>query len=73
VGFVDDDVRKRKRKIQGYKVLGGRNDLADMVKKYKVEEIIVASDKIRAENLEAACTVCEDMGVAMRNLELSIK
>jgi UDP-GlcNAc:undecaprenyl-phosphate GlcNAc-1-phosphate transferase len=73
VGFIDDDVRKRKRKIQGYKVLGGRDDLAAMVKKYKVEEIILASDNIRAENLEAACSVCEDMGIAVRNLELSIK
>ena len=73
VGFIDDDVRKRKRRIQGYKVLGGRHDLAKMVKKHKVSEVIVASDKIHAENLEAACIVCEDMGVTVRNLELSIK
>jgi UDP-GlcNAc:undecaprenyl-phosphate GlcNAc-1-phosphate transferase len=73
VGFIDDDVRKRKRKIQGYKVLGGRHDLAKMVRKHKVSEVIVASDKIHAENLEATCIVCEDMGVAVRHLELSIK
>ena len=73
VGFIDDDVRKRKRKIQGYKVLGGRHDLARMVKQYNVSEIIVATDKILAENLEATCIVCENMGVAVRNLELSIK
>lgn len=73
VGFIDDDVRKRKRRIQGYKVLGGRHDLAKMVKKHKVSEVIVASDKIHAENLEATCIVCEDMGVAVRHLELSIK
>ncbi|MBW2579408.1 MAG: glycosyl transferase [Deltaproteobacteria bacterium] len=73
VGFIDDDVRKRRRRIQGYKVLGGRDDLAKMVRKYNVSEVIVATDKIRAENLEATCIVCEDMGVAVRNLELSIK
>jgi UDP-GlcNAc:undecaprenyl-phosphate GlcNAc-1-phosphate transferase len=73
VGFIDDDVRKRRRMIQGYRVLGGRDDIAAMVEKYKVKEIIVASDKILAENLEATCIVCEDMGVAVRNLELTIK
>jgi UDP-GlcNAc:undecaprenyl-phosphate GlcNAc-1-phosphate transferase len=73
VGFIDDDVRKRKRRIQGYKVLGGRHDLAKMVKKHKVSEVIVASDKILPENLEATCIVCEDMGVTVRNLELFIK
>jgi UDP-GlcNAc:undecaprenyl-phosphate GlcNAc-1-phosphate transferase len=73
VGFIDDDVRKRRRKIQGYKVLGGRDDLATMVKKYEINEVIVASDKIHADNLKVACAVCEDLGIAVRNLELSIK
>ena len=73
VGFIDDDVRKRRRKIQGYRVLGGRDDLADMVKKYEINEVIVASDKIHADNLKVACAVCEDLGIAVRNLELSIK
>jgi UDP-GlcNAc:undecaprenyl-phosphate GlcNAc-1-phosphate transferase len=73
VGFIDDDMKKRKRKIQGYKVLGGRDELAAVVTRYKVNEIIVASESIRPENLEAACTVCEKMGVTLKNLELSIK
>lgn len=73
MGFIDDDVRKRRRRIQGYKVLGGRDDLAKMVKKHRVSEVIVASDNIHAENLKATCVVCEDMGVLVRNLELSIK
>ena len=44
-----------------------------MVKKYGINEVIVASDKIYADNLKVACAACEDLGIAMRNLELSIK
>ncbi len=73
VGFIDDDVRKRRRKIQGYKVLGGRDDLAAVVTKYRVKEIIVASGSMRPENLQATCTICEKMGVDVRSLELSIR
>jgi len=73
IGFIDDDVRKRKRKIRGCKILGGLDDLEAMVRKHNVKEIIVASDNIHAENLEAVCSVCEEMGVVVRNLELSIK
>ena len=73
IGFIDDDVRKRSRKIQGYKVLGGRDDLENVVAKYKVKEIIVASGSILPENLQAACTVCDKMGVVVRSLELSIR
>ena len=58
---------------RGYKVLGGRHDLAKMVKKHRVSEVIVASENIHAENLKVACSVCEQMGVAFRKLELSIK
>jgi len=73
VGFIDDDVKKQKRKIQGYKVLGGRNELEEVVAKHRVKEIIVASGNIHPENLKAVCQVCDRMGVAVRNLELSIK
>ncbi|UCG12044.1 MAG: glycosyl transferase [Deltaproteobacteria bacterium] len=73
VGFIDDDTRKKKRKIQGYKVLGGREDLEAVVSKYKIKEIIVASRSIRPENLQAANSVCDQMGVILRSLELSIK
>lgn len=73
VGFIDDDVRKHKRKIQGYKVLGGRDRLADFVRKYGIREVIIASGNIHKKNLQAACTVCEQLGITMRNLELSIK
>lgn len=73
VGFIDDDVRKHKRKIQGYKVLGGRDRLAGLIVKHRIREIIIASGNIRPENLQATCTVCEQLGVTVRNLELSIK
>ena len=73
VGFIDDDIKKHRRRIQGYKVLGGRDHLEEMVTKYKVKEIIVASEKILPANLQTTCTVCEEMGVTLRSLELSIR
>jgi UDP-GlcNAc:undecaprenyl-phosphate GlcNAc-1-phosphate transferase len=73
VGFIDDDKRKHKRKIQGCKVLGGRSKLTDFIPKYRINEIIVASDGIRRDRLEAVCSVCSELGVTVRNLELSVK
>ncbi len=73
VGFIDDDVRKHSRKIQGYRVLGGRDRLAEFVVKYGIREIIVACRNIHPKNLQAACAVCDQLGVSIKNLELSIK
>ncbi|MBW2109702.1 MAG: hypothetical protein JRI36_13725 [Deltaproteobacteria bacterium] len=72
VGFIDDDVKKHKRRIQGYQILGGRDRLADFIPKYRINEVIVASGAIRPENFKAACTVCSELGVTLRCLELSI-
>jgi UDP-GlcNAc:undecaprenyl-phosphate GlcNAc-1-phosphate transferase len=73
VGFIDDDVRKHKSMIQGYKVLGGRDRLADLVDMYDISELIIASRNIHPENFQASCLVCEELGVTLRNLKLSIK
>ena len=73
IGFIDDDVRKHKSMIQGFKVLGGRDRLADFVEKYDINELIIASQSIHPENLQASCSVCEQLGITIRNLELSIK
>jgi UDP-GlcNAc:undecaprenyl-phosphate GlcNAc-1-phosphate transferase len=73
VGFIDDDVKKHKRKIQGYKVLGGRDRLVEFIPKHRITQIIVASGGILPENIRATCAVCAELGVTVRNLELSIK
>ncbi len=72
IGFIDDDVRKHRGKIRGYKVLGGRETLEELITKLKVSEVIVASKKIQPENVRAASAVCERLGVNVRSMELFI-
>jgi UDP-GlcNAc:undecaprenyl-phosphate/decaprenyl-phosphate GlcNAc-1-phosphate transferase len=72
VGFIDDDVRKHKSKIRGYEVLGGLETLEPAVARLRVDEVIVASKKIPPENLRATSTVCEQLGINVRNMELFI-
>lgn len=42
IGFVDDDGAKLNMTIHGYKVLGTSEDLPVLVKKYTVEEVLLA-------------------------------
>ena len=42
VGFVDDDPSKLGTIIQGVKVLGSRKDIPQLVRAYKVEELLIA-------------------------------
>ncbi|MFZ7111130.1 MAG: glycosyl transferase [Desulfatiglandales bacterium] len=42
VGFIDDDPGKYRRKIKGYPVLGGRDDLEKIISEHHIQEIIVS-------------------------------
>lgn len=42
VGFIDDDPRKRNRRIHGLPILGGRDQILQTVHNKRVEEIIIA-------------------------------
>lgn len=46
VGFIDDDSQKIGKVIAGLPVLGGCEDLGDVIKQYRVQEIIVSTKKI---------------------------
>ncbi|MCP4745292.1 MAG: glycosyl transferase [Desulfobacteraceae bacterium] len=45
VGFIDDDVFKTGRKIQGYPILGTFEDLDQIIEKQKVNGIIISFNK----------------------------
>ena len=42
IGFVDDDMFKHNRLMNGFRILGNREDIPMLVARYKVEEIIIA-------------------------------
>lgn len=51
VGFVDDESKKETRIFEDLKVLGKTNQLKSLVKKYQVEEIIIAQSEITHQRL----------------------
>ncbi len=42
IGFVDDDPAKRGAYVHGFKVLGGRRELSEIVHDHSVDEILIA-------------------------------
>ena len=49
VGFLDDDALKHGRSIHGVKVLGGRDKIAEIIKRYQVDEVLVAVNHSRGK------------------------
>ena len=63
VGFVDDNSRIHGRKIQGYPVLGGQDDLADIIKRHNIRKIIVSFKVGGAEKRKEIKELCLKAGV----------
>ena len=74
VGFIDDNPRSHRGKVQGYPVLGGHDDLEKIIKKNDIQEIIVSFRKKGLERKRAIKSSCTRMGieVAVRQMRLII-
>jgi FlaA1/EpsC-like NDP-sugar epimerase len=59
VGFVDDDPVKKHQRICGVQVLGGTKDIPYLVKRYDVEQIILAIPSARGEIIRKILSYCE--------------
>lgn len=49
VGFIDDDWQKQSWRFRGLLVLGTRNQLLEIIKKNKVDEVIIALPSVQGE------------------------
>ncbi len=66
VGFVDDDPQKTGKVIYGSEVLGERDKLGKIVKKFNVNEIIIAIPSARGEEIRKYVRLCSEMKVGFR-------
>jgi len=62
IGFVDDNPSKIGARIYDYPVLGGRPNLPSILKKYEVEEVIIAFSYVHNKTIRETVQICRDAG-----------
>lgn len=68
VGFLDDDPHKMNRSIHGVPVLGAVDQIQKIVKKSRVEEIIIAIPSVRGGQMRRIVDLCEQTGKRFRTV-----
>lgn len=68
VGFIDDNPQKLYMTIHGIKVLGNRRDIAEVVERESVEEIIFAIPTIDAVERKKIIDICKETHCKLRTL-----
>lgn len=72
VGFMDDNPRLHKRSIQGYSVMGGQDDLEQVIRKYDIKEIIVSFRENGAEKKKEIKNLCIKMGLELNISQMKL-
>ena len=60
LGFVDDDPSKRGQSIHGVLVLGGREDVPDLVQQLQIQEILIAMPSARGKTVRELVQICRN-------------
>ena len=68
VGIIDDSRAKFKRLISGIEVIGNRNQIVEICKEKKVDEIFFAISKIDKKNKKEILNICQETGKKIRIL-----
>ena len=68
VGFVDDDKNKIGHRLVGTKVLGDRNDLGKIIKKFDVGEVIIAMPSAGGNVIREVMNACMQYGCEVKTL-----
>jgi UDP-GlcNAc:undecaprenyl-phosphate GlcNAc-1-phosphate transferase len=71
-GFIDDDPRKRGKKILGLPILGDRADLPQIVERLRPAALILSTDKMTPHALAHLRDVTAAAGTALLKLSIAI-
>jgi UDP-GlcNAc:undecaprenyl-phosphate GlcNAc-1-phosphate transferase len=63
IGFIDDNLRLHGRRIQGYPVLGGVEDLEDIIRRYDIRKIVVSFKEKSEEKTKEIKSSCLSKGI----------
>jgi UDP-GlcNAc:undecaprenyl-phosphate GlcNAc-1-phosphate transferase len=73
VGFLDDDRGKLRTRIQELPVLGGVDQLEEIVEATGATEVVVAATRLAADRLDLLMRRCRDLNVAVVRASLRLE
>ncbi len=59
IGFIDDDPHKKNLRIQGIGILGNRHNIASIVDRYGIDEVIIAIPSASGEAIRDIISYCQ--------------
>lgn len=65
---IDDNPSKKNKYIQGVKIVGGREKIVEMVKKYDINMIVIAMPSVKRKEVTSILDICKCTGCELKIL-----
>ncbi|MEW5982068.1 MAG: hypothetical protein AB1806_06820 [Acidobacteriota bacterium] len=72
VAFLDDDPVKLGRRLLGVPVKGGSEGIEDLIRRHRVEEVVLSTSKIHPDKERLVRDTCSRLGLRVRRFRLVI-
>jgi UDP-GlcNAc:undecaprenyl-phosphate/decaprenyl-phosphate GlcNAc-1-phosphate transferase len=73
IGFIDDDLQKKGRLIQGLPVLGTAASLEAILRTHGVKVVVIGSRRLNSERLDNLHRVCAEFAMKVIQMELEFR
>ena len=73
IGFIDDDPQKKGKTQYDFPILGGLEEIDDIINKTNPSEIIISSYKIGNDKINLLKQICSPRGISLQLFELHTK
>lgn len=68
IGFIDDDLAKRRLSVHGVPILGNRYAIPELVKTHAIDQVIIAMPTAPGKVIREIVQICEQAGIHPRTI-----
>jgi len=72
IGFIDDDLLKTGKRLQGFPILGAFKDLEKLVKKYHIGSLLISFTHNDLEQLNSLKRICRENNLILKRFTISV-
>jgi len=72
IGFIDDDIRKIGKRLQGFPILGAFKDLETLVEKNKISSLVISFNNKDPNQMQVLKKICRENNLVLKQFTISV-
>jgi UDP-GlcNAc:undecaprenyl-phosphate GlcNAc-1-phosphate transferase len=73
IGFIDDDMRKIGKRLQGFSILGAFQDLETLVEKYGIDSLVISFNNRDPNQMQLLKKFCKENDLRLKQFLINVE